>query len=51
MPNKKLFFFSIHEYCVCLGNSDPFHIVTFYIKWVTTSWGAGARALAVQPNL
>ena len=25
-------------YTVCLGSSDPFYIVTFYIKWVTTSW-------------
>ena len=20
------------------GSSDPFYIVTYYIKWVTTSW-------------
>ena len=23
---------------VCPGSSDPFYIVTYYIKWVTTSW-------------
>ena len=23
---------------VCPSSSDPFHIVTYYIKWVTTSW-------------
>ena len=23
---------------VCPKNSDPFYIVTYYIKWVTTSW-------------
>ena len=23
---------------VCPGSSDPFHIVTYYMKWVTTSW-------------
>ena len=23
---------------VCPGCSDPFYIVTYYIKWVTTSW-------------
>ena len=23
---------------VCPGSSDPFYIVTNYIKWVTTSW-------------
>ena len=26
---------------VCPGRSDPFYIVTFYIKWVTTSWTDG----------
>ena len=25
-------------YTVCPGSSDPFHIVTYYIKWGTTSW-------------
>ena len=24
-------------YCVS-KNSDPFYVVTYYIKWVTTSW-------------
>ena len=23
---------------VCPGSSDPFYTVTYYIKWVTTSW-------------
>ena len=23
---------------VCPRSSDPFYIVTYYIKWVTTSW-------------
>ena len=23
---------------VCPGSSDPFYIVGYYIKWVTTSW-------------
>ena len=23
---------------VCPGSSDPFYIVTYNIKWVTTSW-------------
>ena len=23
---------------VCPGSSDPFHIVSYYIQWVTTSW-------------
>ena len=26
---------------VCPRSSDPFSIVTFYIKWVTTSWKDG----------
>ena len=29
-----------HPVCftVCPGSSDQFYIVTYYIKWVTTSW-------------
>ena len=23
---------------VCPGSSDPFYLVTYFIKWVTTSW-------------
>ena len=23
---------------VCPVNSDPFYVVTYYIKWVTASW-------------
>ena len=23
---------------VCPGSSDPFYIVSYYIKWVITSW-------------
>ena len=23
---------------VCSRSSDPFYVVTYYIKWVTTSW-------------
>ena len=26
---------------VCPRSSDPFYIVTYYIKWVTTSWTDG----------
>ena len=25
-------------FTVCPGSSDPFYILTYYIKWVTTSW-------------
>ena len=27
-----------HLYTVCPGSSDPFYMVSYYIKWVTTSW-------------
>ena len=23
---------------MCLGSSDPFYVVSYYINWVTTSW-------------
>ena len=26
------------RYTVCPRSSDPFYIVIYYIKWVTTSW-------------
>ena len=26
------------RYTICPGNSDPFYIVSYYIRWVTTSW-------------
>ena len=34
---------TLHWYCpdhgtVCSGSSDPFYIVSYYIKWVTSSW-------------
>ena len=25
-------------YTICPGSSDPFYIVSYYIRWVTTSW-------------
>ena len=28
----------IVRYTVCPGSNDPFCIVTYHIKWVTTSW-------------
>ena len=30
---------------VCSGSSDQFYIVTYYIKWVTTSWTYSMRAI------
>ena len=38
-PDNRMRGQTLHLYCtVCPGNSDPFYIVTYYIKWVTTSW-------------
>ena len=34
----KLTITSTHLCTICPGSSDPFYIVTYYIKWVTTSW-------------
>ena len=31
----------LKQYTVCSRSSDPFCIVTYYIKWVTTSWTDG----------
>ena len=30
--------FDTKDGTVCPRSSDPFYIVTYYIKWVTTSW-------------
>ena len=30
-----------HTYTICPRSSDPFYIVAYYIKWVTTSWTYG----------
>ena len=35
--HKKLVIFK-HSITVCPGGSNPFYIVPYYIKWVTTSW-------------
>ena len=28
----------LYLYTICSRRSDPFYIVSYYIKWVTTSW-------------
>ena len=33
---------SIRAYTIFLRSSDPIFIVTYYIKWVTTSWTNGS---------
>ena len=30
---------------VCPRSSDPFYIVTYYIKWVSTSWTDGCARI------
>ena len=27
------------EHTICPGSSDPFYVVTYYIKWITTLFG------------
>ena len=31
-------------YTVCPGSSDPFYILTYYIKWIPTSWTDGINS-------
>ena len=35
-------------FTVCPRSSDPFYIVSYYIKWVTTSWTDGSFPMDVQ---
>ena len=30
---------------LCPRSSDPFHIVTYYVKWVTISWTDGSMLI------
>ena len=30
-------------YTVCPKSSDPFYMISYYIKWVTTSWTYSMR--------
>ena len=30
---------------VCPRSSDPFYVVTYYLKWVTTSWTDGIKTI------
>ena len=32
---------------VCPRSSDPFYIVSYYIKWVTTSWHTVSHVLLI----
>ena len=33
---------------ICARSSNPFHIVCYYIKWVTTSWTPRKNAMLTQ---
>ena len=35
---------------VCPGSSGPFYIVTYYIKWVTTSWTHSSSTSIIGNN-
>ena len=35
-----------NPYTVCPRSSDPFYIVIYYVKWVTTSW-----TYSIQPEV
>ena len=28
----------VHVVLICPGSSDPFYIISYYIRWDTTSW-------------
>ena len=38
IPLEKLCSRSLKVYTICPRSSAPFYIVSYYIKWVTTSW-------------
>ena len=38
------------RYTVCPRSSDPFYIVSYYIKWVTTSWTDSIVSHLRKPN-
>ena len=38
------------ECTVCPGSSKPFYIVSYYIKWVTTSWIHSTMVLIIDGN-
>ena len=36
---------------VCLRSSDPFHVVTYQLKWVTTSWTLSSECFHLYTSL
>ena len=44
--------FGIRQYVtVCPGSSYPFYIVSYFIKWVTTSWTYGIYIHNIQDGV
>mgnify|MGYP001306540240 CR=1 FL=1 len=40
-PKKNTHFLFFWGGAVCLRSIDPFHMVTYYMEWVTTPWTHG----------
>ena len=43
-----IFIFELTGCTVCPGSSDPFYMVTYYIKWVATSWTDGVWPINIE---
>ena len=41
--------FNLKTTTVCPGSSDPFYIVSYYVKWATTSWTYSTLRIVRQP--
>ena len=41
----------VSQATVCLRSSDPFNIVTYHVKWVTTSWTDGTPLIYCWSDL
>ena len=39
MKNKDKLAVNSARHTICPGSSDPFYVVTYYIKWITTLFG------------
>ena len=37
-----------HVHTVCQRSEDPFYKVTYYIKWITTSWAYGIETINMK---
>ena len=41
---------SLSRSTVCPGSSDPFYLVSYYIKWVTTFWTHGILGIVISTS-